>query len=88
MFDKIKKWAIGILTALIGILFGILKIKNRKIENLKEEQKVADVEIKTKDIAVEKERETNAKIQDIEKKYDEYQNGYNELIEAWNDEKK
>lgn len=88
MFDKVKKWAIGILTAVIGILFGILKIKNRKIENLKEEQKVADVEIKTKDIAVEKERETNAKIQDIEKKYDEYQNGYNELIEAWNDEKK
>lgn len=88
MFDKVKKWAIGILTAVIGILFGILRIKNRKIENLKEEQKVAEVEIKSKDIAVEKERETNAKIQDIEKKYDEYQNGYSELIEAWNDEKK
>ena len=88
MFDKVRKWAIGILTAVIGILFGILRIKNRKIENLKEEQKVADVEIKSKDIAVEKERETNAKIQDIEKKYDEHNNGYSELIEAWNDEKK
>lgn len=88
MFDKIKKWVIGILTAIIGILFGILRIKNRKIENLKEEQKVAEVEIKSKDIAVEKERETNSKIQDIEKKYDEHSNGYSELIEAWNDEKK
>lgn len=88
MFDRIKKWLIGILTAVIGILFGILKIKNRKIENLKEEQKVAEVEIKSRDIAVEKERETNTKIQDIEKKYDEYNNGYSELIEAWNDEKK
>ena len=88
MFDRIKKCLIGILTVVIGILFGILKVKNRKIENLKEEQKVADVEIKTRDIAVEKERETNAKIQDIEKKYDEYNDGYSELIEAWNDEKK
>lgn len=88
MFDKIKKWIIGALTALVGLLFAILKIKNRKIENLKEKQKVAEVEITQNNKAVEKERETNVKVAEVEKKYSEYQNGYSELIEAWNDEKK
>lgn len=93
MWNKIKTWILGILTALSAILIGVIKSKNRKIENLEGKQKTSEVEIKAKDIAVKKERETNIEINDIQKKYAEKVSEgntytYSDLIENWNDEKK
>ena len=73
-------------------MIGVIKSKNRKIENLEEKQKTSEVEIKAKDIAVKKERETNIEINDIQKKYAEKGSEgntytYSDLIENWNDEK-
>lgn len=93
MWNKVKTWILGILTALSAILIGVIKSKNRKIENLEGKQKTSEVEIKAKDIAVKKERETNIEINDIQKKYAEKVSEgntytYSDLIENWNDEKK
>lgn len=93
MWNKVKTWTLGILTALSAILIGVIKSKNRKIENLEEKQKTSEVEIKAKDIAVKKERETNIEINDIQKKYAKKGSEgntytYSDLIENWNDEKK
>lgn len=92
MWNKVKTWILGILTALSAILIGVIKSKNRKIENLEEKQKTSEVEIKAKDIAVKKERETNIEINDIQKKYadkvsEDNTYTYSDLIENWNDEK-
>lgn len=93
-FNKFKSWLVGILGAVIAFLLMILKIKNNKIDNLETENKVADVEIKTTEIANENERATNEAVNNVNEKSQETLNdikkgdkSYNDIIEEWNAKK-
>lgn len=90
-FNKFKSWLVGILGAVIAFLLMILKIKNCKIDKLETENKVAEVEIKTTEIANDNERATNENVSNVDKRAEETleevkkgDKSYNELIEEWN----
>lgn len=101
MWSKIKSWFGWIAGAVVGFLLLLLKLKNNKIEkqeekidDLKTENKVASVEIKTTANAQKIERETAQEAvevkQEAAQQMEDVKQGktsYNDLIEGWNNEK-
>lgn len=86
MLSQIKLWAIGALSVISAILFGVfkyqrheLKEQEKEIETLREKEKIAEiVKSKTEEVAVESDKEE----QEIEERYDAKQK---ETIESVSD---
>jgi hypothetical protein len=77
MFVKMKLYAIGLLTVLSGIFFGLLKWRSGQLEDAREKLKYRDSEVK----AQKAEHDTTADIQkDFIKKEHEIEKQYGEAL--------